>query len=92
MLLIDLPIGKAVNSLGLFLDICGALLLWRFGLPEILDRKGNQYLITGKVDQADVDRAAKYNRWSQVGLFLLISGFLLQLISNFLSSPTSQAK
>lgn len=33
-----------VNDIGLGLDIIGAVLLWKFGLPEAISREGRDYV------------------------------------------------
>jgi hypothetical protein len=66
------------------MDIAGAVLLWRYGLPEALSREGHNFVITGQSNEAEIAKAARYDRWSRAGLGLLIAGFCLQLVSNFL--------
>ena len=73
-----------LNSLGLFFDISGAILIWKYGLPEILSRKGEVHLILEQTDESEKAKAKKYDFFSHVGIFLLVLGFALQLISNFL--------
>ena len=73
-----------VNSTGLIFDIVGALALWKFGLPEALDRGGRDFITTRNVDQTAIAKAKSYDRFSKLGLFFLVAGFLLQLISNFI--------
>lgn len=73
-----------INSIGLLIDIGGALLLWKFGLPETLSREGHQYIVSGQTDETEKAKAAGYDRWSRIGLSLIIAGFVFQLISNFL--------
>ncbi len=73
-----------VNSIGLVFDIMGALLLWKYGLPEPISREGHVHLVLEQVDEDEKAKAKKYDRWSYGGLILLILGFGLQLVSNFL--------
>ena len=73
-----------VNSLGLTADIAGAVLLWRFGLPEEISRSGSRFLAIEGTDLAEKATGAHYDRYSRLGMALLIGGFALQLASNFL--------
>jgi len=72
-----------LNSLGLLLDIIGAILIWKYGLPESLSREGVAPAFS-VIDASLRAKAKKYNWYSNIGLFLLVLGFVFQLISNFL--------
>ena len=74
-----------INDVGLILDIIGALLLFKFGLPAAIDRQGRIFRIAEGVDQEEVRRGKLYDRWGKVGLALLVVGFFLQLASNHVS-------
>jgi hypothetical protein len=76
--------GSVVNDIGLGLDIIGALLLWKFGLPETINREGRDYVWVSKPDETMIARARIYDRWGRAGLAALILGFFLQLVSNHL--------
>lgn len=73
-----------VNSAGLVMDIFGAILLWKYGLPDVINRDGLEVITVSQVNEAEVAKAKTYDRWSQLGLTLLIVGFIFQLISNFI--------
>ena len=60
---------KILNSIGLILDIAGAIMLLFFGAPT----KGVTY-----------GRTFKDAKLEKLGVGLLILGFALQLLSNFL--------
>lgn len=75
-------ISTCINDIGLILDIIGALLLFKFGLPASIDREGHIHLITEQVDHEEITRGKIYERWGKIGLALLIIGFILQLASN----------
>jgi hypothetical protein len=68
--------ANVVNSIGLLADIAGAVLLWKYGLPEALSREGHSYLILEQTDEAEKAKAARYDWWSRIGLGLLIAGFI----------------
>ena len=72
-----------VNSFGLILDIVGALLLIRFGIPPKIDREGHIHLILEQMDQDEIHKAKRYDCWSSFAILLMVVGFILQLISNF---------
>lgn len=77
--------SACINDFGLFLDIIGALLVFKFGLPASIDREGYTHIITEQVNEAEINKARLYDRWGRFGLFLLVVGFALQLISNHVS-------
>lgn len=77
---------EQLNSIGLVLDILGAIILFKYGLPEKIDKDGHAHLLLEEVDEDEIKKAKKYKLYSSIGLILLIIGFLLQLISNFISS------
>ena len=73
-----------INSLGLFLNILGALLLWKFGLPESINRKGMFFLVLQSTDEKEIKKAKRYDKLSILAVLLLVLGFILQLISNYI--------
>lgn len=79
-----MTIANCVNSLGLVLDIIGAFLLWKFGLPANISRGGHGRIIMETRDEAEAAKAEQYDRLGNWGMLLLGIGFLLQLVSNFL--------
>lgn len=76
--------ANCVNSIGLVFDILGAYLLWKFGLPAAISREGTVGLATETDDHAEAAKAKQYDRLGNVGLILLVIGFVLQLVSNLL--------
>lgn len=80
----ELSCSDVVNSIGLAMDIFGAILLWKYGLPAAINRDGLEVITVSQVNEAEVAKAKKYDRWSQLGVTLLIAGFIFQLISNFI--------
>jgi len=79
-------IFEQLNSIGLVLDIVGAIILFKYGIPEKIDKDGNVHLLLEDVDEDEIKKAKKYKLYSRIGIMLLIIGFSLQLISNFISS------
>ena len=78
-----------VNSIGLVLDIVGAIVLFKYGFPPALENnRDGTFMISGSGDsQAEKEALKKdkqYKCLSMVGLIFLIIGFILQLISNFI--------
>jgi hypothetical protein len=69
--------------IGLMLDIVGVLLLWKFGLPESIDRSGAVYLVSEEVDQTEVAKAKLYDRLGRLGIGLIATGFALQLVGGW---------
>jgi len=76
--------SRALTSVGLAMDLAGAFLLWRFGLPEALRRDGAISLICEQRDEAEVAKARLYDRWARTALCLISTGFVLQLLATFL--------
>ena len=72
----------SINSLGLLLDIIGAILIWKYGLPKSLSREGEEAALIMS-DESSRAKAKKYNWFDHIGLALLVFGFVFQLISNF---------
>lgn len=74
-----------INSIGLILNVFGAFLIWKYGLPsETMLLRGASIEIIGPIDKADADKAKEYDRYSHGGFALLVIGFILQIISNFI--------
>lgn len=87
-------IGDYVISIGLFMDIVGAYLIYRFaiisgddvdygGMPlgAIIEPDENS-----DEDVAAMDRMKRRKCWSTAGIFLLGFGFLLQIIGTWIDS------
>ena len=73
-----------VNSCGLVLDIAGAVMIFLFGLPEQLNRQGHHALISEADDEEEKAKAARYDVLGRIGIWLLGTGFVFQLVSNFM--------
>lgn len=77
-------LGGFVSSSGLMLDIVGVILIFLYGLPEPISREGHQCIITEQVDEKEALKAKKYDFRARIGLTLLILGFALQLVGNWI--------
>ena len=75
---------KVINSLGLICDIFGALLIFKYGLPESISRTGAEPIQFVTTSEANKAKARRYNTCSRVGLILLAIGFVFQLASNWI--------
>lgn len=73
-----------VNSLGLLCDIAGAILIFRYGLPEPVNKAGNSWMLLEETDLTEIAKARRYDRLARLGLFLLLFGFAGQLVSNLI--------
>ena len=79
--------SATINSIGLFLDIIGVSLLFRYGLPNYVNPAGvvnalEEIACSGPTPEGM--KLWKRHRWlSVVGLALLIVGFALQIASNY---------
>ena len=75
-----------IDTLGLLIDIVGVLLLWVFGFPaaEII-RGGKNNVAASQRGEAQAADAKGYESRARLALSLILIGFVLQMISNFLS-------
>jgi hypothetical protein len=71
-----------LQSLGLISDIIGVCLLFKYGIPELMQTGGAYILRTGIVDQTSKALEDKFKKLGYFGLLLLVVGFVLQLIPN----------
>lgn len=65
---------------GLILDVVGVILLWKFGLPENIDRRGFTLIASCEIDEEEKMKSRFYDSISKAALLLLIAGFGLQII------------
>ena len=76
---------KVISSTGLFLDSIGADLIYKFGLPQNLNRDGYNVLIQSrKRNQSELKKVLWFDIYSTIGIGSLITGFTLQLGANWL--------
>ena len=79
------PLPDVINSAGLALDIAGVILLFIYGLPEDVSKSGGMVIGYPNHDkEKEVRKWKSYKKKSYLGLVLLVLGFLLQLVSNWI--------
>lgn len=76
--------SNVVNSIGLVCDIIVALLIWCCALPRADSSQGAIHLNCEQLDEAEIAKVKWYNRLALFGIALVIVGFVIQLVSNFL--------
>lgn len=88
-------VAYVLNLIGLIADIVGVLILFQFGLLGELSGVilADANLSKGKTTQ-EIKKSRRYAFMPKLGLWLIIIGFSLQFISNYLSllamnSPTN---
>jgi|AntRauTorckE6833_2_1112554.scaffolds.fasta_scaffold09080_1 hypothetical protein len=74
---------KILASVGLLLDVVGVAILFFYGLPPKIARDGNHFLTIG-TNSNEKNREKRYVSYSNLGLTLLIFGFVLQTIAVWL--------
>ncbi|MDO8544568.1 MAG: hypothetical protein Q7S40_29355 [Opitutaceae bacterium] len=74
-----------ISSFGLVLDIVGALLIWKFGLPEEVYRSGRVPAIYNPATPDEEKKIRKYDRLATIGVLALVCGFALQLVGTLWS-------
>ena len=77
-----IEIIKWISPFGLILDILGAVLIYKYGLPEEVSRTGSIVRVVEEEDETEIIKAKKYDEYSRIGFWLLILGFIFQLISS----------
>ena len=64
---------------GLALDVMGAVLIFKFGLPTEVRRGGHSFLRLEGDDPDEANKARRYDRYGRTGALLLILGFIFQI-------------
>jgi hypothetical protein len=77
-------IGPVISCVGLVFDIVGALMIWRYGLPESMDRRGLIYIVDEGYDEKERAKGRKFDFYAKIGVILLIMGFVGQLAGNII--------
>jgi len=86
-------IAKCLTTTGLLLDIIGVVIVWRFALPQPTFEKGAGLAVEDntpvgpngetavELDNRNESNRQLYRRIAFIGLFLIVLGFLLQLLA-----------
>lgn len=73
-----------LNTIGLSLDLIGVVLLFFFGLTKNISKEGDTYIIHDMYpNKKEIKKWKIFNTASIIGFFLVILGFLFQIISNY---------
>lgn len=86
-----MPWAPLVATVGLAMDILGAFLIWRFGLPADISRSGAMCLELETKDHSQKEEARRYDRRSTAGFVILMLGFGLQIVGTWLAWMTPGA-
>jgi hypothetical protein len=70
------------TPVGLVLDVIGAILIFKYGLPADVSRKGYTCIVAEEEDETEKAKAKMYDRCSKTGFNLLILGFVFQFIAS----------
>jgi len=77
-------------SIGLVLDIIGAIILFMYGLPSKAKSHGGALILEENPSDKKFRDAEnkKIERWANIGLILIIAGFLFQLVATNLKGTS----
>jgi len=75
--------SNIINSIGLGLDIIGVLILFKYGLPSKMHMPP-KLLLENDLAKKEKQENKNIKRWAHAGLIILLIGFILQFIGNFL--------
>lgn len=67
-----------MNIIGLILNILGTGLIFWFGIPADVRRKGESCLLLESTDYTEIKKAKFYDMMSSLGFLCLIVGFIFQ--------------
>ena len=73
-----------MDTIGLILNFAGAVIIFFFGLPSRVREGGEKYLLLEGEDKEEIEKGKKYRKISKLGLMLLATGFLLQLLEEII--------
>ena len=76
--------GENLNTIGLVIDIIGVVLLYFFGLPSNAPDKGDPYVEDAPLTDYEAGWRAGYEFLSFLAFFLIITGFVVQIASNYI--------
>src|SRR5262245_1512571 len=70
---------QQLSLIGLILNTIGTILIWRYGLPQDVNRKGESFLALEGGNQREVKKLQWFDRISSFGMLLIVCGFVLQV-------------
>jgi hypothetical protein len=73
-----------IRGLGIFLNMFGVALIWVFGLPPRMDVATRAYVAGVEHDSDKMRKQWLLDLGSNVGIVLLLGGFFLQFIANYI--------
>jgi len=73
-----MEMSKTASIAGLALSLVGVLLLFRYGMPYMIETKGEVGVILEGVDQKAIETEKRYRYFGKIGLALVVIGTLLQ--------------
>jgi hypothetical protein len=79
-----LSIAPLISSIGLLFDMVGAVIIFRFGIPQRIDRSGHAFITDPEKNEEEKNKARLYDRISFCGISLLVIGFALQGVANWI--------
>lgn len=75
---------KALNSLGLLSDIIGVILIFKFALQPKVNSSEIVNIVTEDSSISTDEEIALYDKRARLGIRLVVAGFVLQFLSNFI--------
>ena len=78
--------GNVLSLIGLFIDIVGAVILFKFGLPSEVNKNGGVPYVADEPDPEQVEKLKRYPRFAKFGIVLLIAGFFFQFLGTCISA------
>ncbi|MGB2631067.1 MAG: hypothetical protein WBD24_07470 [Candidatus Omnitrophota bacterium] len=84
----DLIVSAVVlTRFGLLISIIGVCLVWAFGLPQKYDAETRAYIAGVELRESEMRRARLHDIAATTGIFLLLCGFLFQLVASYMIAP-----
>ena len=71
-----------LSAIGLLLDILGAALIFFYGVMPKVRSDGYDTIVTEQRNLIEQAKGERYERVSQLGIILLVVGFICQLAGN----------
>jgi hypothetical protein len=72
--------GSLLKIMSASLGFVGSLILFKFGIPQMIDTGGHSTLVVSQADETEKQKIIVYRRWSRLGLAMIALSFILQLI------------